>query len=323
MRLGEAAGLGLFCGAVLGLLLVPILLWRGEPALQLVGWLLGASAVVGLAWALLRRPIVLDAAIEADRQLDLADLLSSAWLTHRHTGENDQFASALISMADERAKLLVPAAVILNRLGVRAWGGIVLTTALLITLGLISANPIESQASVGATRQKPMLAVTPSSERLPGIHGSSNSPPRATSIDHPMGTDESRNSQTSTEAGAAKNAAAKPQANNQATSNGTGGGAGRTPIDAKSAALNAGGSNAVPPSAKNGSPAGGTGAASARGTGRSDGSGSGIGNMQKESPPPPWASDGWPAAQAAAESAVRSGEVPAAYHDLVRDYFKR
>ena len=48
-----------------------------------------------------------------------------------------------------------------------------------------------------------------------------------------------------------------------------------------------------------------------------------AGNDSKSANAPVWKSDNWPAAQQAADSAISNGQVPPAYHDLVREYFKR
>src|SRR5438132_1056766 len=74
----EHAGVGLLGGCVVALLLGAVLLFRGEPALTLAAGLPLFGAAVGLTIGLIRRPSILDAAVEADRQLRLADLLGTA-----------------------------------------------------------------------------------------------------------------------------------------------------------------------------------------------------------------------------------------------------
>src|SRR5437588_9435109 len=73
-RIGGAMLIG--CGA--SLLLLPLAMWRSLPTMALIWLVLGCCGGMGLLAGLLWRPTRLDAAMEADRQLRLADLLSSA-----------------------------------------------------------------------------------------------------------------------------------------------------------------------------------------------------------------------------------------------------
>src|SRR5437868_2715961 len=78
IRLLERVGVCLVVGCAADLLLAPILMWRGESALPMILFTFAAGAAAGIAWGWARRPKMLDAASEADRQLDLADLLGTA-----------------------------------------------------------------------------------------------------------------------------------------------------------------------------------------------------------------------------------------------------
>src|SRR5688572_7579141 len=87
LRLLECAAVGVACASALSIPLLPVFILRAKPALPVVAVLLPLGAVAGACWAALRRPRVLDAAGEADRQLGLADLFASAWLIARNGGD--------------------------------------------------------------------------------------------------------------------------------------------------------------------------------------------------------------------------------------------
>ena len=111
--------------------------------MAVIWFALGCFGAIGLLAALLRWPTRLDAAMEADRQLKLADLLSTA-LSVR--GSADTWAMTVLALAEQRCRAVSPAAVLLNRWGARAWGGVGLATALVLTLGLVSTRSATSQA---------------------------------------------------------------------------------------------------------------------------------------------------------------------------------
>src|SRR3954468_21674527 len=89
LRLLEWAGVGFAAGCGLALLMIPLLRRQMDSPLYLAGIVAGIGAVTGLMAAALRRPRVIEAAIEADRQLDLADLLATAWLLERSNAPDD------------------------------------------------------------------------------------------------------------------------------------------------------------------------------------------------------------------------------------------
>src|SRR3954447_16047782 len=139
LRLAEWAGVGFVAGCGLALVLIPLLRNRSESPLVLAGIITGIGAAIGLIAAALRRPGMIEAAIEADRQLDLADLLATAWMLEKSNAMED-FELAVLTIARDRAANLRPASVMLHRLGVRAWGGIGLAGALVLTVAILTAN---------------------------------------------------------------------------------------------------------------------------------------------------------------------------------------
>ena len=102
--------------------LVAIAIFRGSPAIPLAITAVAVGITSGLIWGWIGRPSRLAAAMEADRQLGSADLLSSALSLSNRT--DDPWSSAVVVEADRWATLHSPSSVLLNRLGARAWGGI-------------------------------------------------------------------------------------------------------------------------------------------------------------------------------------------------------
>src|SRR5437762_14229537 len=74
----ERVGLCVLGGCAVALILMPILIWRGQGTGEFVGATLGAAALAGLGWAVAVRPTKLAAAMAADGQLRLSDLLGTA-----------------------------------------------------------------------------------------------------------------------------------------------------------------------------------------------------------------------------------------------------
>jgi hypothetical protein len=147
LRLLEWTGVGFAAGCGVALLMIPLLRKQIDSPLNLAGIIAAIGAAIGFIAAALRRPKVLEAAIEADRQLDLADLLATAWSLEKSNAKED-FELAVLTIAQDRAANLRPASVVLHRLGMRAWGGIGLAGALLLTVAILTANPLETDASL-------------------------------------------------------------------------------------------------------------------------------------------------------------------------------
>src|SRR5437016_6067436 len=71
LRTLERIGACLLLASAVSLLLLPLILWRGVPALPPVSFLFACSILLGLLAGTLRRPTRLDTAMEADRHLAL------------------------------------------------------------------------------------------------------------------------------------------------------------------------------------------------------------------------------------------------------------
>jgi hypothetical protein len=74
----------------------------------------------------------------------------------------------VIATADARCRTLAANDVILNRFGGRAWGGIGLAAALVLTLGLMSANPRPSVARATGPSNDSALPSAPAARRTDG-----------------------------------------------------------------------------------------------------------------------------------------------------------
>lgn len=323
LRLLESAGVGLLGGCGVGLILVPVLLYRGQAALLLALASLGLGILAGLAWALLHRPQALDAAAEADRQLHLADLLSTAWLLRNHPPTVDPFAAAVLASANARCAGLAPSAILFNRLGKRAWSGIGLTAALVLTLGLISSNPIDSLAV--ASQRQALLKPTatppaPPAQAFPNPAGA-RTRSEAIASDYPGAKNETPLDPTQATAGAAKNPSSSDSTQMASDPTGTGLGSGRSEASRSADPLRAAGTDRARTGGQ--AAASGTGAPGAPRSAPRGASGQSAGHPAATPTAPLWSAQTWPAAQEAADAALRANTIPPAYHELIRDYFNR
>ncbi len=328
LRLAEWSGIGFALGCGLALLLIPLLLIplvgnRPESPLTVAAVVMAIGGALGFIAALLRRPRIIDAAVEADRQLDLADLLATAWQLEKSSA-TESFEDAVLIIANQRAANLRPREVVLHRLGVRAWGGIGLAGALVLTVAIFTANPLDTQAS-----SAPFLPLAGSNKTQPdarnarkGGDPSAGRRPTAIAGDHPGGEDDPLPG-----AGKTTNTTANANSGQNTTQSGnpdgTGAGAGQSAAMPDKSNPLATGTNSSRTNAK-GTGASGVGASGDDGNaGLGNSSSTAAGNSGKSPSVPAWRSDSWPAAQQAADAAISAGGIPPGYHDLVREYFKR
>jgi hypothetical protein len=319
LRALEAAGVGAAVGCAAGLALVPVLLWRDRPAFGVAMALIAVAGAAGLIFGLTRRPTLLAAAVEADRQLALHDLLASA-LASRHVA--DEWAGAVVAQAEARCRSLSPDVILLNRLGVRSWSGIGLAAALVMTLSLLSTRPDSLSASRStnvprsSTARASSTVDTPASVAMSDEKASESSSPRAASRDpftsDPAGDDSSASASTVADRGTGSSD----------SSTGVGSGAAQTDDagsrDARSREQSSRADDTARATGETSS--GGRGAGESAPSAGRDVSGS-IANGGAPEPVAPWTSHEWAAAQRDADEAVETGRVPDAYRELVRDYF--
>jgi hypothetical protein len=342
LRAAEGMGLGALIGTAVGAMLLALLWWEGRAALGPSMGAVGFGALAGLVWGVARRPRLLEAATEADRQFGLADLLGSALVAGHGSvnGRPDPWAASLLALAEARCRTLAPSTVVLNRLGARAWGGIGLATALLLTLALLAGSPgdtraaranapdrsanVEAASEPSAQPEHPLLVVAGPQRAAPAESDNddhSHPTPGAAPPD-PNATD----------AANTPDAHAGPHSTESPTGESAGGtsGSGQTkpptaqPLSApQPPAANESPVN-DPRASKANTPAGGAGgAASASGSHAPGMTGTASAGSPSPRNTPPWQSDRWGQDAQQAREAIDSGRVPASYRDVVRKYFER
>ncbi len=305
VRALERGGVGVVVAATVAIAVAGMMLWQGRDALPVASALLAIGAAVGFIWGVAHRPSEFDAAVEADRQLDLSDLLSSAHAARR---SDDPWALAVIAHANERCRTLSPVSVVVHRYGGRAWTGIGLSAALGMTLATLSGAPRDV-----AAQQSDRVAsiVTPREWKAPRDETSEPHASRSQS------RNESR-SETTDDLEAESTLSSRGQIDSSGERGDSGASAGQT----SSASGEAPSANATGEKSRSGETASG-GAA-----GRSDHDGdraarAGSASATNPRSSPPWQTSSWSSDVTSATQAIRDGNIPAAYVDVVGAYFDR
>jgi len=279
----------------------------------------GVAALAGMIAGIIRRPDLMSAAVEADRQFDLADLLSTA-LTTRQRSADDPWAALVVATAGARCRTLVPNAVIVNRLGGRAWGGIGLATALVLTLGLMSTDPGQSVA-VARVRDEHRVAddSAPSRVKSASPRGTGEAQRRSRSANNDINERAERDGSADL-----ASSGATDQASRATSTKSDGGGAGlaTSARESPSAEMPLASSGAASRDDREGEAAAG-GATSAASDPGGEGSAGSTVMPSPSTAAPAWRSAEWRAAREQALSAVRDGKVRDEHRDLVREYFDR
>jgi hypothetical protein len=335
LRVLESTGLGALVGCAAGGGLIPLLLWRGVSTFPPTVAAVALGGLTGLLWSLTRRPTRLRAAVEADRQLGLSDLLATAVMVGTRPRESDRDADAapwlrtVLAAADESCRRHAPAEVILRRLGGRAWGGIALAAALVMTLAALTAQEPAARASAtvaarpapgGGAKFDPAPAAqrTVAGARTPDRSRSPGTGPESESERAPTGTESAR-------VGSATSSASNPgKAPGSPGDAGTGAGAGRarTPSSGEQTMRPA------PPSASRqpGDGAAGSGAgqsATRPAPGDTVTAGTVTPDGSRAPGRAPWESPEWSGNASRARDAVESQQVPDSRRELIRAYFER
>jgi hypothetical protein len=269
----------------------------------------------------MKRPSLLNTASEIDRQFHLADLLATALMIRQSRtfvadAQDQTWSHTVLALAEARSVELVNQSLLLRRYGSRAWGGISLATATMLTLGVLSGNPMITRAGNFPSNPDAAGSVPPSPVTLNENAGQSQIP-----LENQA---ESRNasrfdsSQQATDSSTATGDSTHQS--NTALDN-TGAGIGQTAEAPHQQNLPFGHSDVQSQSASGQTAAGG-GNAARNGKGNAD-----TNSTEAKSNTGQHASD-WPSNNAAASQNVgnqsaRSDSVPDAYRDLVRDYFQR
>ena len=329
VRAGERSGACVGVASIFACALASVALMQGRDAMQLVLPMLGIGAMIGIIWGVVRRPTRFDAILEADRQLDLSDLLATAY-AQRNT--DDPWQRAVVATADARCRSLSASQVIVHRYGGRAWGGIGLAAAMGLTLALLSGVPQDSRARAMASKSLPAAAGQVNAEATDAAAtSSSSSPSRPRDEMNPASRSGSR---TITETDANDSDAAQQSMPDKPLTRA--GADSRAGAGEKRGQSTAASGDALPrpanpidhvsPSNAAAAPAGGGAASDTSGAAHArDQSGGGkalSANANARENSPPWSSPSWDADRAAAGEAMRSGRVPDGYRDIVSEYFR-
>ena len=336
VRALESMALGVASGAAVAGLLIPLLLWRGSPALAPTAASLALGAVTGLIWGIGRRPTRLQAAAEADRQLNLADLLATALTVRPRGRESDRDAAAagwlqtVASLADAACKRHSPSQVILHRLHARAWGGVALAAALVLSVAALTTQEPTARAAAGNAAGPPFgrraLPEPQAVERqAPHGRGPAGAASRSPGPGPQRAEDRGKSPAVRDDAAdAASPSDASGQRGTVGSDNGLGGGSGRARMPGKSdPAGPTDASTRRSASDGQGQPAGGAGGgAIIRPPGTDPISGGTVSGAPGEAASaPPWAGPAWADDARRAHEAVEAGRIPDARRGLVRDYF--
>lgn len=323
MRALERIGLSILLASGAGLLLIPVLMWNGKSGLPLAGAFLVIGAIMGVMTALTRRPTALQAAMEADRQLNLADLLSTAL----RADLRDPWAAAVVAMADHACRDVRPSSVLLNRYGARAWGGIGLASALVLTLAMISARAESTRADElrrqASLRERSATATTNLARENRVMQASTGHRTKARDVEDESQDRPTMSSSPANDPATATRSADASNASHE-TSDPTGGGSGAgrsrdsaSDLPRPSAASTGGHDESA------GTATGGGAGMSRDGNAGNALTGSSAGVTAGSASAAPWENSNWGVYQQAAGDAIRSGRVPDPYRQLVQDYFDR
>lgn len=331
VRSAERIGLGVAAGCAAALApTIVLLLHHRSPILWVEVSLIG-GVLAGIAWSILRVADPLQAAIAIDRQLDLAELLSSAWLLQSTVAADEPWRNAILTQAAQRSRSISASSVKVSHLPRRAWGGIALCLGLLFTLCCFAPGARQRQAlshgpnyamtssaenesnrpllDLSAPLERPVLLADPddpNASRLGQNESASPADPKSTSG---SADDSSNRTQTASKTPGIGSGSARTDAPRE-----QGGNLSERPAVAPSEHRTQGGA---------GHPAGGAGASASAGPAGNDVAAGGAvtGGSPRQQETPPWKSPTWPATVKRTQRALATGTIPPAYRDLVREYF--
>ncbi len=323
LRIIERVGVAVAISSALALPVIVLLALRGAEAIAPTVLVLALGFVGGVAWGVSHIPTALEAALEADRQLQWADLLTSAFLIR--AAPKDPWQRAVLADADRRCEGLSPSSLFLRRLSSRAWSGIGLAMTIVLTLSAWVGAPADTLArdarSLTASSQAQSRGLSPQPLLAP-ITLAAQRPSAAPPDGEDAAVDRSVSAPPQRGDGANSPAPADAPARDAAPDYAQGGTLGRTDVvssPSKPRAEVASGTS----HASGGKAAGGNAppddAPSAAGK-TADGTvaGPAPGGLSTFPGPPPAGS-----MTSTRPSAISSGEISPADRDLVADYFQR
>ena len=300
------------------LLLLPILLWRGEEGRTVAFVFPSLGAVLGSLVGFRKRPKLRAVAEFADARFGTADLLATALALR---GSSEPWNINILKMADSRSAGISPALLTPHRLGPRAWSGILLALMAALTLGFLSfttsldlaqasaaptstdawrewensgTHHIESLQLTVPTAREARAETTPDSQSMPGTDAA---PSNTGTMEKSSGSPREGQADLGASGGSARTNSAQVEMPRDHP--------GLSSDDTVANALIASGGGGL--EVHNRSDGGATaGEVSSKPADRVEA----------------WSSSNWPAARAAALNAIQDGRVPDAYRILVRDYFQ-
>ena len=323
-RVLEHAGVGVLIACALGFISTTLLAWRGissagEPIVPTLV-LLALGAACGAAAGLRRKPMLLDTATDLDRQLRSPDLLSTALLVQRERAFTDAgFVSTVLSLSDARVADVSLNELMVRRFTPRAWAGVGLATASSLVFALMmTVPPTPSSAEDSRAAERSISHDLDRVSAPDARHAEPALVPRnSDAVANGSRPDDSEDSNRpmSERSGTKRSAAAAASARGDGTARTDDLRETRSPSSPV-------GTHAT------GRPVSGDTTAQA-GVGHESmtaGPGDGPDGVVTRDPTAtrnvaPWSSQFWPANQSAARDALRADKVPAAYRDLVKDYF--
>lgn len=326
IRACEYAGIGAAAGCAAALPLMATAIWGGTPALHIALCVPILGALVGVVRLMLHRPSTRESAIEADRQLGWNDLLTTAWELGRRKPawadqEDERFLQSMLALTEQKCSSTSPSTIITHRLSRRAWSGIGLALAMVLSIGLLVSHPASSSAEQDAAQ----LSSRHSLSRRP-IAG--NTPTYSTAVAEaarhtasPL-ADQSGDRSEALGPMRTKAAAASADARTHSSANptGSGGGSGRSDAPDQSARIEGYGASARGDQSGE-SAAGGMSTDSEGGPDQRAGS-TAASALPREAAEP-WRSATWPVEGNDAQHPVRDNPIPPQYQDLIREYFRR
>lgn len=141
VRVAESVALMAMVFGVLGLMLLAVLWLSGRNGGGAGEGVMGLGILSGLMLGFSRRPTLMQAAAEADRQLRLADLLTTAMtLGDHHLSLEPRWSQAVAATAAARCARVSPSMVIVAKLGGRAYSGAAVVAALVMTVSIFGQH---------------------------------------------------------------------------------------------------------------------------------------------------------------------------------------
>lgn len=338
LRWVECGGIGLVIGAAVAVLLSLLLYTERRSSVEITALLLTLGSACGVMWGVWRRPSIVGTALRADRQLGTDDLFSTAAAMSTSTAASDPWAATLLAVAEARSLELSPARVVFRRLSGRSWSGICLAVATALTLAVLTSTPAASDAATGTNPlasptapppPRPLVVLAPDGGISPARDGGRQEEDGNPSSAQDPATAAAPPPATAPATGTPE--AASPESTHAtAGAQGTSPGSGETntqpstsPIARMTPGVGAT-TNALRPVGTQ--PAGGIGTVDTRppiGDPASDPGGSGVGAAATGggTTVAPWNAPSWQADVEAAKRQLQNGQIPAAYRDLVRQFF--